>query len=225
MDGRRRFSSSGDDCVVERGEEDLANALVDVVGVARRVQEPGLDVMEAGFTTDFSQPSESHYVITPGAQDKAIPYRRLNGQWPYLPPGLERDTSWAQQGTNGRLEKAGAVLVTEPGRKAYLIADPLIGPGRGAVVGYNPLPDLQAFHLTARDGTVLQADGQVGLLRVEYRPWEKSCDISHALKPGQEGDAARSFTISGLAEAPRVTLNGRPANVRIAGQAYQISLT
>jgi hypothetical protein len=94
----------------------------------------------------------------------------------------------------------------------------------GAAVGYNPLPDLQAFSLTARDGVMFRADGKVGLLRVEYRPWEKACDISHALKPGQDGDAARSFTISGLAEAPRVTLNGRPADVRVAGQAFQISL-
>jgi hypothetical protein len=35
---------------------------------------------------------------------------------------------------------------------------------------------------------------------------------------------AKSFTISGLAEPPRVTLNGRPADVRVAGQAFQISL-
>jgi hypothetical protein len=184
----------------------------------------GDDLLEAGFTTDFSQSHVDHFPIDPGAQERAIPYRRLNGAWPYLPAGLERDTSWAQQGTSGRLEKAGAVLATEPGRKAYLIADPLIGPGRGAVVGYNPLPDLQAFSLTARDGAMFRADGKVGLLRVEYRPWEKACDISHALKPGQDGDAAKSFTISGLAEPPRVTLNGRPADVRVTGQAFQISL-
>jgi hypothetical protein len=180
----------------------------------------GGDLLEAGFTTDFGQSNIDHFPIDPGAQERAIPYRRLNGAWPYLAAGLERDTSWAQQGTSGRLEKAGAVLVTEPGRKAYLIADPV----SGAVVGYNPLPDLQAFSLTARDGVTFRADGKVGLLRVEYRPWEKACDISHALKPGQDGDAARSFTISGLAEPPRVTLNGRPADVRVAGQAFQISL-
>ena len=49
-------------------------------------------------------------------------------------------------------------------------------------------------------------------------------DISHAPMPGQESDVAQSFTISGLAEPPRVTLNGRPAEVRAAGQAFQISL-
>jgi hypothetical protein len=147
--------------------------------------------MEAGFTTDFGQSNSDHFPIDPGAQERAIPYWRLHGAWPYLAAGLERDTSWAQQGTSGRLEKAGAVLVTEPGRKAYLIADPV----SGAVVGYNPLPDLQAFSLAARDGALFRADGKVGLLRLEYRPWEKACDISHALKPGQKAtppDLSRS---------------------------------
>ena len=100
----------------------------------------GADLMEAAFTTDFSQQTEVHFAISPGVQERAIPYRRLNGQWPYLPPGLERDTTWSQQGTTGRLEKNGAVLATEPGRKAYLLADPL----SGAVVGYNPLLDAQS---------------------------------------------------------------------------------
>jgi hypothetical protein len=178
--------------------------------------------MEAGFTTDFNQPADlTHYPIEPGAQERAIPYRRLNGAWPYLPAGLERDTSWAQQGTTGRLEKNGAVLVTEAGRKAYLLADPV----SGAVVGYNPLPDPQAFALSTRDGVRISADGKVGLLRVEYRPWDRHCDISHALKAGQQGsDLAKSFTISGLAEPPRVTLNGHPVEVRTAGQAFQIPL-
>ena len=181
----------------------------------------GGDLLEAGFTTNFGQVNMDHFPLDPGQQERAIPYRRLNGAWPYLPAGLERDTSWSQQGTTGRLEKAGAVLVTEPGRKAYLIADPL----SGAAVGYNPLPDPQTFSLRTRDGVTLRADGKVGLLRVEYRPHDKACDIDHALKSGQDGfDMAKSFTISGLAEPPRVTLNGRPVEVRVAGQAFQISL-
>ena len=121
----------------------------------------GNDLMEAGFTTDFGQPTERHYVVNPGQQQKAIPYRRLNGQWPYLPPGIDRDTSWAQQGTTGRLEKNGAVLTGDAGRKSYLLADPK----SGAVVGYNPLPDPQTFKLTTRDGASFAADGKVGLLR------------------------------------------------------------
>ncbi|MDP1961080.1 MAG: hypothetical protein Q8K93_02640 [Reyranella sp.] len=185
----------------------------------------GPDLMEAGFTTDFSQRVTAHFPIDPGAQEKAIPWRRLNGQWPYLPAGIDRDSGIAQQGTTGRLEKNGAVLVTEPGRKAYLIADPLIGPGRGAVIAYNPLPDPQSWTLRTRDGITLQADGKVGLLRVEVRPWAREVDISHAPKPSQDGaDMARTFTISGLAEAPRVTLNGHLATVRSVGQTFRISL-
>ncbi len=182
----------------------------------------GDDVMEVGFTTDFGQPAEVHYVITPGEQEKAIPWRRLNGQWPYLSSGLERDTTWAQQGTTGRLEKNGAVLITEPGRKAYLLADPL----SGAVVAYNPLPDPQAFTLTTRDGLSLKAHGKVGLLRVEYRPWAREIDITHALKPDQTGEnMVKHFRASGLAEPPRVTVNGQPVEPAKVGQDFQIAVT
>ena len=181
----------------------------------------GNDLMEAGFTTDFSQPSEAHFVITPGAQEKAIPYRTLNGRWPYLPPGLERDTGWAQQGTTGRLEKNGAVLITEPGRKAYLLADPM----SGAVVAYNPLPDPQPFALSTRDGLSLKADGKVALLRLEYRPWDKQIHIAHTPKADQTGQSmAKNFVVSGLAEAPRVTVNGRAVAPTRRGPDFQIAL-
>ncbi|WP_139373877.1 hypothetical protein [Enhydrobacter aerosaccus] len=180
----------------------------------------GNDLMEVAFGTDFTQPGERHFVLNPGQQEKAIPYRRLNGQWPYLPPGLERDTTWAQQGTTGRLEKNGATLTTEPGKKSYLLSDPITG----AIVGYNPLPDPQDFALTHRDGLTLRADGKVGLLRVEYRPWTHEIEITHALKPDQSADAfAKTFSVTGLGSAPRVTLNGRPVEARRAGNAFQIA--
>ena len=181
----------------------------------------GGDLMEAGFGTDFGQPGAEHFPIDPGQQERAIPYRRLNGAWPYLSGGLQRDTTWAQQGSDGRLEKAGAVLVTEPGRKAYLLADPV----SGAVVGYNPLPDLQSFALTARDGMTLRADGKVGLMRAEYRPGDRSFEITHALKAGQDSrDVARTLTVTGIDTAPRVVLNGQPAEVRAAGNAFEVVL-
>ncbi len=181
----------------------------------------GTDLMEASFGTNFSQPTEVHYGIDPGQQETAIKSRKLNGQWPYLPPGLDRDTSWSQQGTTGKLEKNGATLVTEAGRKAYLQADPL----SGAVVGYNPLPDPQTWTLTTRDGVTLGADGKLALLKVEYRPWVHEIDISHVPKPEQNGaDMARNFTIQGLAQAPRVTLNGKPATVVPDGKGFKISL-
>ncbi len=181
----------------------------------------GGDLMEAGFGTDFGQPADQHFVINPGAQERAIQYRRLNGQWPYLPAGLDRDTSWSQQGTTGRLEKNGATLQTEPGRKAYLLADPL----SGAVVGYNPLPDPQSWSLATRDGVTFGADGKLGLLRVEYRPWVREIDIAHALKTDQTGaDLARHITIAGLAEPPRVTLNGKTIDVAKTATGFQVAL-
>lgn len=182
----------------------------------------GNDLMEATFSAEFGQPSETHFAIDPGQQERAIPVRKLNGQWPYLPAGLERDTTWAQQGTSGRLEKNGAVLTTEPGRKAYLISDPV----SGAVVAYNPLPDPQNFALATKNGASFRADGKVGLLRLEYRPWTREVDIAHALKPDQKGDdLARRLTLSGLAEAPRVTVNGRRAEVTGAPLEFHIALT
>ena len=186
------------------------------------VYRSGGDTMEAGFGTDFGQPAEQHYVINPGTQEKAIPYRRLNGQWPYLPPGLERDTGWSQQGTTGRLEKNGAVLTGEAGRKSYLLADPK----SGAVVGYNPLPDPQSFKLTSRDGASFAADGKVGLLRLEYRPWSREVEISYAPKPDQNGsDMARSIAIEGMAEAPTVTLNGSKVDATRTDKGFQVALS
>lgn len=180
----------------------------------------GDDLLEAAFGTEFGEPNQ-HFGIDPGAQEKAIPYRRLNGQWPYLPPGLERDTTWAQQGTTGRLEKNGAVLTTEAGRKAYLLSDPM----SGAVVAYNPLPDPQNFALTTRDGVSVSANGKVGLLRLEYRPWRHEFDITHALKPDQHPeDFASTLTITGLAEAPAAVVNGRPAVLKRVDDGFLVTL-
>ena len=181
----------------------------------------GKDVMEAGFTSDFSQPAEYHYVVNPGSQEKAIPYRRLNGQWPYLPAGIERDTSWSQQGTTGRLEKNGAVLATYPGRKAYLLADPK----SGATVGYNPLPDPQPWSMTTRDGVTIRADGWVSLLRVEYRPWSKEIEIDHTPKAKQDDtNMARTMTVTGLKEPPRVRVNGRAVEPVLGEDSFRIVL-
>jgi len=179
----------------------------------------GSDLMEAGFSTEFAQPSEINYPLEGGAQQKAIPYRRLNGAWPYLPPGIDRDSFWAQQGTTGRLEKAGAVLTTEAGRKAYLIADR----SSGAVVAYNPLPDPQDFALATRDGATFRADGKVGLMRLEYRPWAHEVEIDHTPKPGQDG-LAPTITVSGLASEPKVTVNGHPVDPGRIGGVFQIPL-
>ena len=146
-----------------------------------------------------------------------IPVRRLNGQWPYLAPGLDRDTTWAQQGSTGRLEKNGAVLTGEAGQKAYLICDPR----SGGVLAYNPLPDPQAWSLSTRDGATFKADGKVGLMRLEYRPWSHEVFIDHH----GSGDTAKRMTLSGLKEAPRVTVNGKRADVTGSAPEFKVSLS
>jgi hypothetical protein len=182
----------------------------------------GEDLMEAGFGTDFSQPSQTHFVLDPGSQESAIPYRKLNGEWPYLAPGIDRDTTWSQQGISGRLEKNGASLTSEPGRKAYLLADPL----SGAVVGYNPLPDPQTWSLSTREGVTISADGKLGLLKVEVRPWTGEIDIWHVAKADQAGaDMAKHFIIEGLAGPPIVRLNDKPAEALHHGnKGFRVAL-
>jgi len=182
----------------------------------------GKDLMEASFCSDFGQPTETHFAIDPGQQEKAFPVRKLNGQWPYLPPGIDRDTTWAQQGTTGRLEKNGAVLESEAGRKAYLIVDPM----SGGVVAYNPLPDPQSWKLTTREGASFFADGKLGLLRLEYRPWSHEVVIDHVPKPDQAGPAmAKRLSIAGLSAAPRVILNGKPVAVSGTAPEFQVPLS
>jgi hypothetical protein len=98
----------------------------------------------------------------PGQQVKAVPYRRINGEWPYLPAGIDRDTTLSQQGTTGRLEKNGASenrlwfdYAAKPGQDGLEMADhlmvsgltqppnvvrdgkPLAGPSRTTKIGGN----------------------------------------------------------------------------------------
>ena len=177
----------------------------------------GTDLMEGSFSTAFGQPAETHFAVDPGQQEKMVPVRRVNGQWPYLAPGLDRDTGWAQQGTTGRLEKNGAVLTNEAGRKAYLICNPK----SGGVIAYNPLPDPQAWSLATRDGATFKAEGRVGLLRLEYRPWSHEVFIDHEGGP----DVAQRLAISGLKEAPRVMLNGKPVDVTGSAPDFKVALS
>jgi hypothetical protein len=166
----------------------------------------GQDLMEAGFSTDFAQ-ADVHYGVMPGQQVKAVPYRRVNGEWPYLPPGIDRDTSLSQQGTTGRLEKNGAVLVTEKGRTAYLQTEPI----SGTYTGYNPLPDPTDWSLSVPGGVSVMASGKVSLLRVAVQPTRNRLWIDYATKPGQDGpEMADHLLVSGFTQSPAIVRNGKP---------------
>ena len=187
----------------------------------------GADTMEMGFCTDYPQ-SEVHFAVVPGQHIKAIPYRRINGKDPYLPAGIDRDTTLTQQGTTGHLEKNGAVLEMEPGRTGYLITEPVTG----TYVGYNPLPDLSAWTLRVPGNVEVRADGKLGLARVALRAATGQLWVDQAYKADQisEPGLARQLLVFGLTKPPTVTLNGkradRPAqSITVEGRsAYAIPL-
>ena len=146
--------------------------------------------------------------------------RSVNGQWPYLPEGIQRDTPWSLQGFTGRLEKNGTVLESEAGFRAFLLAEPQ----SGIVTAYNPLPDPVFWKLSLPDSATVAADGRVGLLRVQADPKANTLAIDHQLKPDQKGraDLASAFVLTGFKSEPKVMLNGLPpkslASAEVAGQ-------
>ena len=130
--------------------------------------------------------------------------RLVEGRDPYAETRIERDTPYCQQGM-GRLEKNGAQLEAEPGRKAFLLTEPVAG----VYCGWNPLPDLSAWRLTAPGGLGVIADGRIGLARVILRPATGQVEIEHAFRPGAPLDRseARTFVILGSEQQPLVSLN------------------
>ena len=165
----------------------------------------GKDLLEAGYGTSYPQSSWA-FGVDPGNQSKVFRFRRINGEWPYLPPGIDRDTTFAQQGTTGRLEKNGAILVTEPGRKAYLQTQP----DAGIYTGYNPLPDPTPWTFSVPGGITIEARGKVSLLRASIQPPESNIWIDYATKAGQDGPGmATQLLVKGLRSRPNVELNGR----------------
>lgn len=153
--------------------------------------------------------------------DRALPRRRVNGQWPYLTGGLDRDTELTQMGTGGRLEKNDAVIQSEPGRMAYLQTEPVTG----TYAGFNPLPDPTLWAMTLPGGERIEADGRVGLLRVVAQPGQHRVWVDYGVKQDQDGDdMASSLVVFGFAQEPVVEINGQPGprplpRVRVDGQA------
>ena len=142
-------------------------------------------------------------------------YRRANGQSPFLPEGIDRESPWSIQGTSGQLEIAGALLTTTPGQKAYLLAIPTAD----TYIAYNPLPDPNAFslHVPATGaaqaaGITVKANGKVSLLRLTMRPKENHLWIDYAAKPDQTGpEMATALLVSGTNLPPQVTINDQAA--------------
>jgi hypothetical protein len=175
---------------------DAEKALVNVKYAA------GADTMELGVFTTYKEGE---------TLDKLFAYRKVNGAWPYLPEGVERDTPVARQATTGKLEKNGAVLSCEKGHMAYIQADP----ASGTYAGYNPLPDPMYWRLTLPGGQSLLADGKVGVAHVTVQTKENQVRVDYAVRPGtKEPDMASVLALTGFQAAPAVTLNGKPLKLQ-----------
>ena len=148
-----------------------------------------------------------------GATPQFFAYRRVNGKWPYLADGLDRDTTLTQQGRTGRLEKNGAVLTCEKGRMAYLQTEPVTG----TYVGWNPLPDPTFWSLAVPGGIRVQADGKLSIARIALRPKENRLWVDSARRKDQtQAYMASALLVSGLRRRPVVERNGKRLRRRLA---------
>ncbi|MBM4033096.1 MAG: hypothetical protein FJ291_15115, partial [Planctomycetes bacterium] len=159
-----------------------------------------------GDTFEFGYRPEYQVYFDKGVPtDQCFPYRVVNGKWPYLAKGLDRDSTLTQQGTTGRLEKNGVVLTCEPGRMAYLQTEPITK----TYAGFNPLPSPTLWSLSVPGGMTITADGRVGMLRVIVRPKEGKLWVDYATKADQNApDMASALAMTGSRRFPEVRLNG-----------------
>jgi hypothetical protein len=156
----------------------------------------GGDTLELGAYTTYRNEGKS---------PTAFAYRRVNGAWPYLARGVERDTTLALQSTAGRLEKSGAVLTVDAGTMAYLQTEP----ASGTYAGWNPFPDTTYFTLAAPGGVEVTPDGRVGLLHVTVQAAAAKVRVQYAPQADQTGeDMARALAVAGMKTKPAVELNG-----------------
>lgn len=140
--------------------------------------------------------------------------RLVNGRDATPRPGLQRDTPYCQQGY-GRLEKHGATLTMEDGRKGFLLVEPVAG----VYCAWNPLPDLASWHFELPGGMSLRPDGKTGITRIVVDTKAQRVDIAHGLVPGQEGQegVAQALLIRSAVPPTTVTFNGRPVQLEADG--------
>lgn len=132
--------------------------------------------------------------------------RAVNGQWPYLPNGIMRESPWAIHGTRAELVKNEARLVTAEGAHAYLLASPV----SEFYVGYNPTLQKQPWRLVLPDDREIAATDDVGLLRVTVRPDVNSVWVDHVAADGETAE----LVLSGFPELPHIELNGKRAELQ-----------
>jgi len=139
----------------------------------------GDDLLEMSFTTAF----ERELYNRPWAPSRAVPYARVNGQWPWLPEGMLLDSPLGQLSRTGLAEKAGVTLRTMAGQPAMLKVEPISGTWEAA----NPFIDPVPLELTTPEGVIVRSEGDFGCGRITLRPSENWLRVDYQLPP-PEGD-------------------------------------
>ena len=144
---------------------------------------------------------------TDGDPEKFMPVRTVNGEWPYLPSGMDRDDPYAQMGRTGKLEKNGLTLETEPGRMAYVLTEPV----SGHFVAFNPFSDPTLWKLTLPGGAVVTANGRLAMTRMEFDQNANVLTVDYGDTAGadKQGDLASALVIQGDAPTPKMIFNGQ----------------
>ena len=139
--------------------------------------------------------------------DKSFTHRRVNGQSPDLPAGVERVSPFSIHATSGRLERGAATLETTVGRHAVLQVEP----NTGTVLAANPLAELSLFSLRAPGNIEITAAGQIGIAFVTLEDRGRKVVIEHAFLPKQAplDEAAKAFLLFGIAADTPIVLNGK----------------
>ncbi len=135
----------------------------------------GDDLLEMGFDTSIERERYSR----PWAPSRAVPYARVNGEWPWLPDDMLLDSPLGQLSRTGLAEKAGATLRTLPGQPAMLKVEPISGTWEAV----NPFIDPVPLELTTPEGAIIRADGAFGCGRITVRPNENWVRVDYHLPP------------------------------------------
>ncbi|MCL1856703.1 MAG: hypothetical protein FWF84_03560, partial [Kiritimatiellaeota bacterium] len=163
------------------------------------------DTLEMGYAPAL-YPERTHLESFVAPRPDCLLYRRANGEFPYLPKGIYRDSTLTQQGTRGRLEKNGATLVSQPGRMTYLQTEPV----SGTVTGYNPLPDPTLWEMETPGGILIRADGAVGLMCVAVNEKENTIWLDYGVRPDETAEnLANALVVTEMKGKPTVYRDGK----------------
>jgi len=174
------------DVKYESGEDTLEIAFKPGVQTDRRAHYPWAGKWTPHMDVEWGRFYPNRYTLE----------RRINGEFPYLPYGVYKDTPWSTLGTAARLEKNGATLRSEENMRGalWVVSD------TGVSIAYNPVPDPQYMKFSTASGVNVEADGRWGVARILVDDRNRVIEIDHALRDedAERADVAKYVFASGM---------------------------